>query len=46
MWPTQNFLPYNGTIIKIKINEYINNEKKKKLRQPPPFGDTYNLCKL
>ena len=25
MWPSQNFLPYNGTIIKIKVNEWINN---------------------
>ena len=24
MWPSQNFLPYNGTIIKIKVNEWIN----------------------
>ena len=25
MWPSQNFLLYNGTIIKIKANEWINN---------------------
>ena len=25
MWPSQNFLLYNGTIIKIKVNERINN---------------------
>ena len=25
MWPSQNFLLYNGTIIKIKVNEWINN---------------------
>ena len=23
MWPSQNFLLYNGTIIKIKVNEWI-----------------------
>ena len=28
MWPSQNFLLYNGTIIKIKVNEWINNLKK------------------
>ena len=28
MWPSQNFLLYNGTIIKIKVNEWINNFKK------------------
>ena len=25
MWPSQNFLLYNGTIIKTKVNEWINN---------------------
>ena len=25
MWPSQNFLLYNGTVIKIKVNEWINN---------------------
>ena len=25
MWPSQSFLLYNGTIIKIKANERINN---------------------
>ena len=25
MWPPQNFFLYNGTIIKIKVNERINN---------------------
>ena len=25
MWPSQNFLLYNGTIIEIKENEWINN---------------------
>ena len=47
MWPSQNFLLCNETIIKIKVNEWINNLKKNMLRQsPPPFGDTYNLYKL
>ena len=46
LWPSQNFLSYNGTIIKIKVNEWINNYKKYMMRQPPPFGDAYNLYKL
>ena len=25
MWPSQNFLLYNGTVIKINVNEWINN---------------------
>ena len=25
MWPSQNFLLYIGAIIKIKVNEWINN---------------------
>ena len=25
IWPSQNFLLYNVTIIKIKVNEWINN---------------------
>ena len=25
MWPSQNFLLYNGTIIKIEVNEWKNN---------------------
>ena len=25
MWPSQNFLLYNGTVIKIEVNEWINN---------------------
>ena len=25
MWPSQNFLLYNGIIIKIKVSEWINN---------------------
>ena len=28
IWPSQNFLLYNGSITKIKINEQINNLKK------------------
>ena len=28
MWRSQNFLLYNGTIIKIKVNERVNNLKK------------------
>ena len=27
MWPSQSFLLYGGTIIKIKVNEWINNLK-------------------
>ena len=36
MWPSQNFLLYNGTIVKIKIIEWVNNLKNM-LRQPPPL---------
>ena len=25
MWPSQNFLLYNGTVIKIQVNEWISN---------------------
>ena len=25
MWSSQNFLLYNGIVIKIKVNEWINN---------------------
>ena len=25
MWPSQNLLLYNGTVIKIQVNEWINN---------------------
>ena len=46
MWPSQNFLLYNGSIIKIKVNEWINNYKKNMFRQSPSFGDTYNIYKL
>ena len=38
MWPSQNFLLYNGTIIKIKVNERINNLKKYVTSVPPPLG--------
>ena len=45
MWPLQNFLLYNGTIIKMKVNDWINNNKKN-MSVPTPFGDTYNMYKL
>ena len=45
MWPSQNFLLSNGTIIKIKANEWIDNLKKI-CQSPPPFGDIYNMYKL
>ena len=38
MWPSQNFLPYNGTIIKIKVNERINNYKNIYYVSSPPLG--------
>ena len=38
MWPSQNFLLYNGTIIKLKVNERINNLKKYVNRPPPLWG--------
>ena len=28
MWPSQNFFLYKGTIIKITVNEWINNLKR------------------
>ena len=37
MWPSQNFLLYNGTIIKIKVNERINNLKKYVRSVPSPL---------
>ena len=37
MWPSQNFLLYNGTRIKIKINKWINNLKKYVTSDPPPL---------
>ena len=45
MWPSQNFLLFNGTVIKIKVNERINNLKIY-VTSVPPFGDTYNLYKF
>ena len=45
MWPSQNFLLYNGAIIKIKVNKWINNLKKY-IISVPPFDDTYNMYKL
>ena len=40
MWPSQNFLLYSGTIIRIKVNELINNLKKyvMSVDPPPPLG--------
>ena len=46
MWPSQKFLLYNGTVIKIKVNEWINNLRKYDMSVPLPFGDTCNLYKL
>ena len=37
MWPSQNFLLYNGTVIKIKVNEWINNLTKNIKAVPPPL---------
>ena len=39
MWPSQNFLLYNGTVIKIQVNEWINNLKKyvTSVTPPPPL---------
>ena len=34
MWPSQNFLLCNGTIIKIRVTEWINNLKKYVNRTP------------
>ena len=38
MWPSQNFLLYNGTVIKIQVNEWINNLKKIYYVVPPLWG--------
>ena len=35
MWPSQNFLLYIRTIIKMKVTEWINNLKK--YVNPPPL---------
>ena len=32
MWPSQNFLLYNGTVIKMQVNEWINTVGKKSIR--------------
>ena len=45
MWPSQNFLLYNGTIIKMKGKEWIN-KKICYVSFPPSFGDAYNMYKL
>ena len=38
MWPSQNFLLYDGTIIKIKVNEWVNNYKKYVSSATLPLG--------
>ena len=38
MWPSQNFLLYNGNINKIKVNEWTNNLKKICYVSPPLWG--------
>ena len=38
MRPSQNFLLYNGAVIKIKVNEWINNFKQYVTSVPPPLG--------
>ena len=38
MWPSQNFLLCNGTVMKTKVNEWINNKKKICYASPPPMG--------
>ena len=43
MWQSQNILLYNGTIIKIKVNERINNLKKYAKSVPPPLG-IHTIC--
>ena len=43
MWPSQNFLLYKGTIIKIKVNEWTNNYKKYVTLQICYIADAYNL---
>ena len=45
MWPSQNFLLYNETVIKIQVNEWINNLKKM-LRQSPPFWGFLELVQI
>ena len=41
MWPSQNFLLYNGTVIKMKVTEWINNFKNMSIS--PPLG-IYTTC--
>ena len=38
MWPSQNFLLYNGTVIKIQVNEFINIKKKYVTSVPHLWG--------
>ena len=38
MRPSQNFLLYNGTVVKIEVNEWINNFKKNVTSVPLPLG--------
>ena len=38
MWSSLNFPLYNGTIIKIKVNEWINNFEKIIMAVPPLWG--------
>ena len=45
MWAPQNFLLYNGTIIKIKLNEWINNYKKICFVSPPAPLGMHTTCK-
>ena len=44
MKQSQNFLLYNGTIIKIKINEGINNLKKNIMAAPLPSLEIHTPC--
>ena len=45
LWTSQNFLLYNGSVIKIQVNEWINNFKRY-VYSLPLFGDAYNMYKL
>ena len=38
IWPSQNVLLYNGTVIKIEVNEWINNLKKYVTSVAPLWG--------
>ena len=44
MWPSQNFLRYNGAIIKIKVNERINNSKIYVTSLPSPSLRIHTIC--